>query len=233
MNNEMNNEEIFGVDDYDFGQNMDVEEVDVEDPTLFSITIDKSGSMDDYNCVVPDCIQTVKDAIIDSKSEDEFVVSVNYFNENVTLGGYQNINDVSTAFDADGLTALFDAIVIAGKALKSEDETGYYDTIRKSGRTPKGIFAILSDGWNNASKASAEDAKRVVAHLKSNEIITAFIAFGDDAVGIGEQLGFANVLNVREANEKELRKIFRVLSKSAVRASKSAKAIPDGNFFQV
>lgn len=227
------NEEIFGVDDYDFGQNMDVEEIEVENPTLFSLTIDASPSMDSYRKVVPDCIQMVKDSIIDSKAEDEFVVSVNYFNDTVTLGGYQNINDVSTAYDTDGYTALYDAIVLAGNALKTEEKTGYYDEIKSRGGTPKAIFVVLSDGWDNSSTNSVDDAKEVIAYFKKCEIITAFVAFGKEAVGIGEEIGFANVLNVKDANEKEFRRIFRVISKSVQSASKSKKPVADGNFFQV
>lgn len=223
---------IYGVDDYDFGQNLDVEEIEVESPTLFSLTIDKSPSMWDYIDVVPSCIDTVKSSIIQSKSEDEFLVSVNYFNDEVTLGGYQMIKDVSNAYDVSGYTALYDAIVKAGNALKNADKTGYFDQIKKTGGTPKAIFTILSDGKDNTSSYKSSDAKDVVAFLNKSEVITAYIAFGKEAIGVGEDLGFANVMNVEDANEKELRKIFRILSKSAISASKS-NLVPSGSFFQV
>lgn len=224
--------EIYGVDDYDFGQNLDVDEIEVESPTLFSLTIDQSPSMGYYISVVPDCIDETKKSIINSKAEDEFLVSVNYFNDTVTLGGYQNIKDVSNAYSVSGYTALYDAIVKAGNALKNPDKTGYFDQIKKSGGTPKAIFAILSDGKDNSSSHTSAKAKEVVAFLNESEVITAYIAFGDEAIGIGEALGFANVLNSKEANEKELRKIFRILSKSAISASKS-NLVQSGDFFQV
>lgn len=227
------NEKVFGMDDYDFGQNVDVEQIEVEDPTLFSLTIDSSYSMDDYVKEVPLCIDTLKDSIIESKSEDEFVVSVNYFDDKVKLGGYQKIHDVSSAYNLGGCTALYSAIVEAQEALKNEVGTGYYDQLRKNGITPKGIFVVLSDGYNNVGAHSANDAKKAVKYLNKNEIITAYIAFGSDAVGIGEDLGFANVINVKDANKQELRKIFRILSKSAISASRSANAVSAGNFFQV
>lgn len=226
-------DKVFGLDDYDFGQNVDVEEIEVEDPTLFSLTIDSSGSMYDYLKEVPICIDTLKDSIIESKSEDEFVVSVNYFDDDVTLGGYQKIHDVSNAYSLGGCTALYCAIVEAQKALKNEDETGYYDLLRKNGNTPKAIFVVLSDGYNNTGRYLASDAKKAVAYLNKHEVITAYIAFGSDAVGIGENLGFANVINVKDANKQTLRKIFRILSKSAISASRSANAVSAGNFFQV
>lgn len=224
--------EIYGVNDYDFGQNLDIDEIEVESPTLFSLTIDCSPSMWPYKNVVPNCIDETKKSIINSKSEDEFLISVNYFNDKVTLGGYQTVKDVSNAYSVSGYTALYDAIVKAGNALKNIDKTGYYDQIKKSGGTPKAIFTILSDGYDNASSYTSSDAKEVIAFLNKSELITAYIAFGDEAIGIGESLGFANVMNVKEANEKELRKIFRILSKSAISASKS-NLVQSGSFFQV
>lgn len=227
------NDEIFGDDNYDFGQNMDVEDIEVEDPTLFSVTVDRSGTMRIYEGVMPGCMRTIQQSVIDSKSEDEFVVAINYFDDDVVLGGYQNIHNMPTAYKAGGCTALYDAIVKAGKALSNEDGTGYYDIVRASGGTPKGIFAVVSDGKDNVSKCKPADAKEVINYLNKKEIITVYIAFGKEAIGIGEDLGFENVMNEKDANEKELRKIFRLLSKSAISASKSKKAVPDGGFFQV
>lgn len=226
-------EEIYAVNDYDFGQNLDVEEIEVESPTLFPIGIDNSLSMDDYVLVVPDCIDTIKDSVIQSKSEDEFIVSINYFSDDVKLGGYQKISDVSNAYSTVGCTALYDAIVMIGNALKNEDKTGYYDQVKKTGGTPKAIFTILSDGQDNVSRYSSSDAKKVVEYLNKSEIITAYIGFGKDAIGIGQKLGFKNVKDVKDVNEHELRQIFRILSKSAIRASKSANIGQNGDFFQV
>lgn len=214
-------DEIYGADDYDLGQNMDVDDIEVESPTLLVLVVDESGTMSPYDQVVPDCIDTTKNSIINSDAEDEIILSLNFFNRRVTVGGYQKVQDVSNAYSTGGTTALYDAICQVGNGLKNKDKTGYYDQIRNSGGTPKAIFAVLSDGYDNASTASASDAKEIVSFFNKSEIITVFIAFGQDAKGIGERLGFANVENVEDVSEKRLREIFDILSKSAIKVSKS------------
>lgn len=225
--------EIYGMNDYEMGYNVAIDEIEVADPTLFCMIVDCSISMRSYENVMPVCIDTVKDSIIESKNEDEFLVCLNYFDDKVKLGGYQKIHDVSNAYQTGGCTALYDAIVEVQAALVNDNSTGYYDQLRQSGITPKVIFAILSDGADTASKKTPSEARKAVEYLNKKEMITAYIAFGEEAIGIGEDLKFQNVMNVKDTTKENLRSIFRILSKSAISASKSNGAVLAGDFFQV
>lgn len=224
------NTTIFGGDDYDLGNNVQIDDLESERQTVFAFYIDKSSSMTPHEAVMPGCIDIVKEAIINSKSEDEFLVSLTLFNHEVSRSGYKNIRDIDNAYVASGGTALYDAIVGAKESLYNEEKTGYINVLRKGNITTKGIFAILSDGKDEHSVLKKCDAKRATEYMNSKEIITVFIAFGDKAKGIGEELGFQHVLESGETNEKTLRNIFEIVSKSAISASKNA-ANPD--LFQV
>jgi len=80
------------------------------------------------------------------------------------------------------------------------------------------------------------DARRAIEFLHSKEIVVAFIAFGNNAHGIAQKLGIEdkNILET-DATESDLRRIFMILSKSAISASKSAAAATttDDSFFTV
>jgi len=68
------NTTIFGGDDYDLGNNVQIDDLESERQKVFAFYIDKSSSMRPHEAVMPDCIDIVKKAIINSKSEDEFFV---------------------------------------------------------------------------------------------------------------------------------------------------------------
>lgn len=225
--------EIFGGDDYDLGNNVEVDDLDSERQTVFALYVDESGSMGRYDNTMPGCIQMVKDAIIHSKSEDEFLISLTLFNHDVNRSGYKKVNEVSTNYKASGGTSIFDAIVGAQQSLMTDNKDGYIDELRKNSITVKGIFVILTDGRDEHSHLDASDAKAAVEYMNEKEIITAYIGFGAKACGTGQDLGFKNVLDIEKTDEKKLREIFSIVSKSAISASKNAVNPSAGSFFQV
>lgn len=229
----MSNTTIFGGDDYDLGNNVQIDELESERQTVVGLYVDKSGSMDDYESIMPGCIQIFKNAIINSKSEDEFLISYTQFDHNVKRSGYKMVSDVDTSYRTGGGTALYDAIVAAQQSLVTPEKDGYIDTLKKGNISTKGIFVIITDGYDEHSRLNASDAKKAVDFLNQKEIITVFIGFGSNACGIGEDLGFKNVLEEKDANEKTLRNIFDIVSKSTVSASKNAVNPSAGTFFQV
>lgn len=224
---------IFGGDDYDLGKNVQIDELESERQTVLALYVDKSGSMWNYDSVMPGCIETVKDAIIHSKSEDEFLISLTKFDHNVSRSGYKMVKDVDSSYHSSGGTALYDAIVGAQVSLVTDQKDGYIDELKKNGISTKGIFVIITDGNDEHSNLSASDARRAIEYLNQKEIITAYIGFGANACGIGTDLGFRNVLEYDKADEKTLRNIFDIVSKSAISASKNAVNPSAGAFFQV
>lgn len=224
---------IFGGDDYDLGNNVQLDELESERQTVLAFYLDKSGSMYPYESVMPGCIETVKNAIIHSKSEDEFLISLTKFDHNVSRSGYKMVKDVDSRYYSGGGTALYDAIVGAQASLTTDNKDGYIDDLKKGGINVKGIFVIVTDGRDEHSTNSASDARKAIEYLNQKEIITAFIGFGANACGIGKDLGFRNVLEYDKADEKTLRNIFDIVSKSAISASKNAVNPSAGAFFQV
>ena len=236
MREEFNNLDTIEIDGYEdaLNQNVDVEELETATPYLCAVAIDKSDSMDDYeyNGVMSDCLKNFQSAILNSKQADEMLTSKITFGSNVDIGGFVKPEDFDCSYYTSGMTALNDAI-IAGRKLIID----YMDQIRDNGGTPRGCLVVLSDGWNNSSSASDADARRAIEDLRKREIAVAFIAFGDDAKGIAENLG-VRPENIKDYSKDDhgLREALNMVSKSAISASKRASAGLDGGdtgFFDV
>lgn len=214
-------------------QNADIEEIEVERPTLISYIIDYSASMCDFEADMQDAIQLVKNAILGSKEADEMRVSITQFAETVKTTGYQEITDIDVQYTADGrATKLFDAIVGVQKGLIAGDRSGYLEKLRDNGNRPKAVVYIFTDGEDNDSDYSKSDARKSVEFLQKNEIPVGFIEFGRYAHGVAKELGiYDQNIKTTKASPSELRKIMMATSKSAISASKSANVSASDSLF--
>jgi uncharacterized protein YegL len=215
--------EINGMEDIEI-ENTSVEEIDSENVNLIFIGIDSSGSMGCFESDMSQCLNGFKDALVNSKESDEILVARADFNDMINVGGYKKINQFDTAYDANGGTAMYDVIVTGADKLIS-----YIDFLKnEQNMRVKAVFAIFSDGYDNASRNRLNDAKRKIEELNNLEITTAFISFGNDAISEAKRLDFKNLLNVT-SSASELRKAFNCLSKSVIESSQSV--LPDGDGF--
>jgi len=213
--------------------NLAVDKLENENVCLISVLLDESGSMSPYEQVMKQSIDTFKQSIKNSKSADEILVSITRFNGNIHSGGFQLINDISTDYAPAGCTALYDAIVLGQRNLHVGDKSGYLEQLKANGIRTKAVLVVFSDGEDTASTNNIRAAVDAVNILKSQEILTAFVAFGSNSRGIASQLGIADA-DVLEtsATESELRKVFEILSKSAISSSQSASStVSSGSFF--
>lgn len=229
--------EIFGLDD-NYDTNVEIEELQSERQTLITLFIDKSGSMYRFEETMVDCLEDFKSQIQGAKESDEMIVSKTMFGSDIVHGGYQLIDDMKTDYSVDGATRLYDCIVEGQKRLIDGNGNGYMETLQKNGIKTRGVIAIFSDGADNISDCSAQDARRAIEFLHSKEVIVAFVAFGDEAINVAGKIGIKpqNILKYddKDVNENNLREVFQILSKSAISASKSAGAVnPDEGFFTV
>jgi uncharacterized protein YegL len=217
-----NQVDIFGIDST-YADNALPEELESERQTLIGILIDESGSMHSYRATMPDCLENFRAAVKGAKESDEMLISVTRFNGTVTVGGYQFIDNINTGYSPEGMTRLYDCIVDSQRRLNDGKNGGYMEGLQANGTRIKAIICIFSDGEDTASSATITHARRSIEFLKSKEITVAFIAFGPKAHGIAEKLGIEkeNILEVN-ATESDLRKVFTILSKSAISASKNA-----------
>ena len=224
MNNE-NGIEIDGLDEIEV-ENTAVDELESENINLIFLGIDKSGSMATYESDMKHCLAEFKAALTDSKEADEILVARADFCERVTIGGYKKITEFDTGFSTGGMTAMYDTIVDGAEKLKE-----YRKFLKEQGVRVKAVFAIFSDGEDNASSHGFSEAKRSIEFLNSEEITTAFISFGGGATQTARDLGFKNILDVA-SSASELRKAFNCLSKSVIESSKSVINNTD-DFFQI
>lgn len=210
--------------------NIEVDEIENDHMYLMGIVQDRSGSMNDYTGEMKKAMSNFIKSIQDSKQDDEMLVSVTEFNGAVKSSGFQNVADLSTDFYAGGTTAMYDAIIVAKEQL-----VDYMNQLNNSGVRTRGGLVIFSDGEDNASWGFPSQAADAIKELLAREVIVAFVAFGSDAHGIADDLGVPhhNVMET-DASPSELRKIWGILSKSAISSSKSAAAgSTQSNFFDV
>ncbi len=107
------------------------------------------------------------------------------------------------------------------------------EQLKNNGNRPKAVVFIFSDGYDNDSKYSKNDARKLIEFLqKDNEIPVAYIEFGTDAHGIAQELGIMEQ-NIKQVNadKSELRRIMMATSKSAISASKSANVTASDSLF--
>lgn len=207
-------------------ENTSVEEIDSENINLIFLGIDQSGSMDSFRNDMKLSLNVFKDALTNSKEADEILVARADFEDTITVGGYKKISGFDTAFRAGGCTAMYDTITEGTLKLRE-----YRQYLKDQGVRVKAVFAVFSDGLDNASKSSFSEARKCVNFLNDEEITTAFISFGGEAAKEAKDLGFRNILDVT-SSASELRKAFDCLSKSVIESSRSVVADGD-DFFQI
>ncbi len=209
---------------------IDPDDIENDHMYLMGIAQDCSGSMGTYTGEMQKAMNNFVKSIQDSKQDDEMLVSITTFDSTVCGSGFQNVADLNTQFRAGGMTKMYDGIIASAKQM-----TDYMDQLNNSGVRTRGGLVIFSDGEDNDSDCSAADAANVIATLLQREVVVAFVAFGGAAHGIAQKLGIPqqNIMET-DATPSELRKIWGILSKSAISSSKSAAAgASQSTFFDV
>ena len=228
----LDNITIDGLDET-YVTNMDVDDVVSPSVMLVDFLIDGSGSMNQYERVMRECLEHYREAIVNSKQADEMMVSKTVFESRIETGGYVAPEDFNTDYTAGGCTRLYDAIIDRRQRMLD-----YIDQLKNNGTNARACMVILSDGADNDSQYRARDARKAIQDLISKEITVAFIAFGQEAFGIADSIGVKKN-NVKEVSndESELRRVIDLVSKSAISASKKASSgaggNDDGGFFDV
>jgi hypothetical protein len=221
----MSEEKIDGLEEIEV-ENTPIDDLETEDVNLMFLGIDVSGSMQDYVNVMKDELKKFKQSIIDSKEADKILVARADFSDFLKIRGYKKIESFDVDYNTFDTTQMYDTIIDGSEKLLE-----YMDHLKKNGMRVKAVFAIFSDGMDNASKNNCTTARQVVDKLNSLEIVTAFICFGDEALQEAEDLCFKNVLKAGRT-ESELRKAFNQLSQSLISSSKSVVAKTD-DFFEM
>jgi VWFA-related protein len=137
-------------------------------PVSLGILIDSSGSMYDKRAAVE---QAALDLIKLSNKEDEaFVVDFSWeaFIDTDFTNNIDKLRDGLSYIKSSGGTAVYDALVASA------------DYLTKNAKRPKQVLLVVTDGEDNASSASLEQAIRRIQDLDGPVIYSVGLLFGQD-----------------------------------------------------
>jgi uncharacterized protein YegL len=217
--------DVDGLNDIEI-ENTPIENLETEEINLMFVAIDTSGSMSSYVGTMKTELDKFKQSIINSKESEKILVNRADFSTLITIQGYKKIDEFDTDYRTYDMTCLYDVIIEGSIKLKE-----YMNHLKQNGMRVKAVFAIFSDGADTSSKADLVKAMKTIQELNKLEVVTAFIAFGNDALQVGKDLEIKNILEVGKS-ESELRKAFNQLSKSLISQSKSVIPKKD-DFFEM
>lgn len=211
--------------------NTPIDDLETESVDLICLVLDKSGSMSRFQHVMKDCLDRLRIALVGSKAADEILLSKTLFDSDViALSGYKPLKEFSADYSVGSVTALYDAII-----LTADNHLRYSEFLRSEGMNVKAVFLVLTDGMDNASRASFQEARAKVEELNAAEVTTAFICFAATA-DLRQQLNttaanlqFRNIADA-SADESSLRLIMDQVSASVISHSTSVVNDPN-NFF--
>ena len=137
-------------------------------PVSMGILVDSSGSMRDKRAAVDSAALELVKA---SNPDDEaFIVNFSsqaYLDQDFT----SNISELQQGlqhFDPQNMTALYDAVVASA------------DELSKQAKHPKEVLIIVTDGADNASRLTLEQAVHRVQYMGGPVVYSVGLLFGDD-----------------------------------------------------
>lgn len=137
-------------------------------PVSLGILIDSSGSMYDKRAAVE---EAALDLIKLSNKEDEaFVVDFSWeaFIDTDLTGNIDKLREGLNYIKSSGGTAVYDALVASA------------DYLAKNANHPKQVLLVVTDGEDNASSATLEQAIRRIQDLDGPVIYSVGLLFGQD-----------------------------------------------------
>ena len=204
----------------------DAEDIQASDVTLVTLLVDASSSI--HQRKLEDAVREgqnmLVDALGDSRERDSILMALWTFNDDLrVVHSYVGLDDV-TRLDARnyqglGATRLYDTWCDALAA-----NVAYAQRLRDAGTPCKSIVVVVTDGEDVGSRRRASDCASISRDLLASEQFTlAFVGVGDavdfHAVARGMGVPEGNIAVQAQATASGLRKVFRMVSQSAIRAS--------------
>lgn len=195
--------------------NTPVTELKSSAQTLLRLDIDRSGSMNGFTTAMRQALELVKESILTSEEVNRIQISKTLFAETVEPEGYTDVEKFNTDYSANsGLTKLYDSIIDSERRIKQ-----YKEDLEEKGVSVKAVLCILSDGLDNDSTATFEEAKESVAKMQSDDVTVCFIAFGSNQCEkLANDLGISNVVKTN-ATIHDLHKIMKFVSIGTIKKS--------------
>lgn len=192
--------------------------------TLITSLYDNSGSIG-YSKLKPSVINgqnAMLNALKSTNNKDDIMIAQWLFNDRIELlHSYVGIDDAVELDNANylsgGATSLYDVLADA-----MTSNFAYAQRLKSSGTPVQNVIIVFTDGEDTSSKKIAGDIK-TISHdlLKTEQYILAYAGVGNDNHKlIAESIGFPSVIKTG-TSEKDIRKIFRMMSESIINVSKS------------
>lgn len=201
---------------------VDIEEINTDDVTLVGVVLDASGSMSSHEKEVIMGFNTMLEAFRSSKQADSILLSAWTFNDSADLKfSYTPVTmlkDLTTKdYNTDGGTALYDTLLYVMTGI-----VAYGQVLRNNGVRTRSIIVVFSDGDDNGSRSRAQQVHTISDSLIAQETYTlAYAGFGGSNLQqIAKAVGFPSVITA-SATPSEIRRIFKQVSNSVIRASQN------------
>lgn len=217
----------------------DAEDILASDVTLVTLLVDASSSINSRGLedAVREGQNTLVDALSQSKEKDSILLALWTFNDDLrVVHSYVGLEDVTRLdaknYQAVGSTKLYDTWCDALAA-----NVAYAQRLRDAGTPCKSIAVVITDGEDVGSRRRASDCAALSRDLLASEQFTlAFVGVGTDvdfhAVAKAMGVPDGSVAVQAQATPSAMRKVFRMVSQSAIRASQGlVKPGAAGGFF--
>jgi uncharacterized protein YegL len=210
---------------------IDMEDIAASDVTLVTVLIDASSSI--HGAGLEQAIREGQNALVEafgkSREKDSILVALWTFNTEIRVHhAYVSIDDAARLdannYAACGGTALYDTWCDALAA-----NVAYAQRLRDAGTPCRSIAVVITDGEDCGSKRTAADCARISRDLlRSEQFVLAFVGVGSepDFRGVARSMGVPDgcVEVQTQATPSNLRKVFQMVSQSAIRASQGLVA---------
>lgn len=216
-----------------------MEDIVATDVTLITFLIDASSSIPARNLeqAVREGQNQMLDALAGSKERDNLLIAQWTFNHQLdVLHSYVPVDQAARLdarnYQGTGGTALYDTWC---DGLASN--VAYAQRLRESGTPCRSLAVVLTDGEDTGSqRRSVGDCARLSKDLLASEqFVLAFVGVGDDVdfEQVARQMGVpdGSIAVQKDATPSALRKLFQMVSRSAIRASQSRIAPGGVGFF--
>jgi hypothetical protein len=216
-----------------------MEDIVASDVTLITVLIDASSSIAERGLeqAVREGQNLLVDAFGGSKEKDAILMALwTFANDMDVLHSYVPVADAvrltAKNYRGAGATALYQTWCDALAA-----NVAYAQRLRDSGTPCRSVVVVITDGEDVGSRRSAADCAKVSRDLLASEQFTlAFVGVGKDVDfhSVAKSMGVPDgcITVAKDATPTGLRKVFQMVSQSAIRASQAkVQAGANAGFF--
>jgi uncharacterized protein YegL len=202
-----------------------LEDIVASDVTLITVLIDASSSIASSNLeqAVRDGQNALVDAFAGAKEAPSILMALWTFDSQASVvHSFVPVADAARLdkrYHGSGCTVLYDTWCDALAA-----NVAYAQRLRDGGTPCRSVVVVITDGEDCGSRRSAAECARLSRDLlKSEQFILAFVGVGSDADfrKVAREMGVpeGSVAVQKDVRPSELRKLFAMVSQSAIRAS--------------